>query len=312
MEARLLHDVGVIRRDAGDLQRAATDLERAIELYQTVPGSELDQIDATRALATTRLRQTQLDVADDLFASARGRSVAALGEGHPDVALADIGHARVLDARNKHTEAVASLQAAVAAAREVYPATDPALIPMLQALADSHAAHGDHGKAVEQLRAILLLQQTRLGDHPEVADVLHRIGRTLEAAERPEQARESHARALQMWERTRGKDHPDLAFALTSLGLLDVHAGDPTTAVERLERALKLRGGRGLDPALLAHTQFALAQALHATGGDHPRARELATKARDTFAKGKHPDPTAAKAVEQWLDVATRSPTETG
>ena len=304
MEARLLHDVGAIRRDAGDLAAGENDLQRALELYQTVPASELDRIGATRDLAALHLAQGSLDLADAGYADARTRSVAAVGVGHPDVALADIGRAAVLDARGNHEDAVGQMRAALASARRVYPATDPALVPMHEALVRSHRAAGEHALAVEQLRAVLQLQQTRLGDHPEVARVLYEIGLTLEAAGSDAPARDSHQLALRMWERTRGNGHPDLAYALTSLGLLDVRGGDADTAVERLERALKLRGGRGLDPALLAHTQFALAQALHATGDDQPRARELATKARDTFAKGKHPDPAAAARVEAWLTSA--------
>ncbi len=311
MEARLLQDVGVIRSDAGDFVRAATDLQRAIEVYATVPASEVDQIDATRSLAQVYLRQGKLDEAESAFADAAKRSGVIFGEGHPDVALANVGLAQVLDARGRHDDALAMMGDALASARAVYPATDPAQVPFLEALARSHSQHGDHAKAVEQTRAILELQRARLGDHPQVAQVLYEIGRSQEEAEAADQARDSHMQALRMWERTRGDDHPDLAYALTSLGLLDVQSGDPSTAVERLERALKLRGGRGLDPNLLARTQYALAQALHATGGDHPRARELATKARDTFAKGKHPDPKAAKAVERWLAEATKKPEPT-
>jgi tetratricopeptide (TPR) repeat protein len=139
-----------------------------------------------------------------------------------------------------------------------------------------------------------------------VASSLYDIGSTLEASGELEEARKHHERALKMWEQTRGKDHPDLAYALTSLGLLDVQSGEAQRAVERLERALKLRGGRGLDPQLLAQTQFALARALHATGGDHPRARELATKARDTFAKGKSPDPARADEIDRWLQATVK------
>jgi len=307
MEARLLHDVGAIRSDAGDLEPASADLLRALELYRTVPGSELDQIDATRSLAQLRLREGKLDEATTLFEEARDRSQAALGEGHPDVATANLGIARVLDARGRHDEALAMMTAALEAARSVYPDKDPALIVMFETLADSHAEHGDHALAVQQKQAVLALQRARLGEHPQVARVLHDIGRALENAEQYDAARDSHMQALRMWEQTRGEDHPDLAYALTSLGLLDVRSGEAQTAVDRLERALKLRGGRGLDPNLLARTQFALARALHATGGDHPRARELATKARDTFAKGKHPDPAAAKEVERWLAEATKT-----
>ncbi|MEM6295949.1 MAG: serine/threonine-protein kinase [Myxococcota bacterium] len=306
MEARLLHDVGVIRSDAGDLSQAVTDLERALELYRTVPGSALDQIDATRALGTVHLRAGKLDDAATALNDARRRTIETLGEDHPDVALADMGLAQVADARGDHPAALRQFDAALRLSQAGYGPNDPAVIPLLEATAHSHETHGDHAAAVAKKRDILALQTARLGEHPKVAGALYDIGRGLEHAEAFEDARRSHEQALTLWEKTRGKDHPDLAYALTSLGLLDVRRGRARDAVDRLERALKLRGGRGLDPALLARTQFALAQALHATGGDHPRARELATKARDTFAKGKRPDPLQAAAVEAWLAEATR------
>ena len=174
-------------------------------------------------------------------------------------------------------------------------------MPLVEQLAESHARRGEYAKAVEQLKRAYRLLLDQLGDHPKVATALYDIGSTLEAAGKLDEAREHHERALQTWQKTRGDDHPDLAYALTSLGLLDVQGGKADDAVEKLERALKLRGGRGLDPQLLAQTQFALAKALNATGGDHPRARELATKARDTFAKGKSPDPSRAAEIDRWL-----------
>ena len=145
-------------------------------------------------------------------------------------------------------------------------------------------------------------------DSAKVAQSLFELGHALERAGRLDEARTEYDRALSLWERTRGKDHPDVAFALTSLGQIDLLQGRANEAVERLERALKLRGGRGLDPQLLAQTQFALARALHALD-DRPRARELAAKARDAFKSGKPPAPGSAAEVERWLsDVGESVP----
>lgn len=198
--------------------------------------------------------------------------------------------------------------AAIALVQDAAGPEDLALIALFEELAANHLALGEYGPAIEHKKRIHALLVSRLGQHPRVANVLHEIGQIYENADQASQARVHHQQALAVWEATRGTDHPDIAYALTSLGRLDVSAGNPQEAVQRLERALKLRGGRGLDPQLLAHTQFALAQALHATGRDQPRARELATKARDTFAKGKSPDPTRAAEIDHWLEHTVRPP----
>ena len=306
MEARLHHDIGVIHDATGDLALAETELGKALELYASVPAADLAVIDAKRSLGDVRIHQGKLDDAAALFKEAREATVTLLSESHPEVALADAGLARVADARGDHGRAVDEFGAAIAKMEAGYGAGDLDLVPLIEQLAESHARRSEFEPAVAQKKKAYTLLMDRLGDHPRVASALYDIGSTLEAAGQLADAREHHERALRMWEQTRGKDHPDLAYALTSLGLLDVQSGEAQRAVERLERALKLRGGRGLDPQLLAQTQFALARALHATGGDHPRARELATKARDTFAKGKSPDPARADEIDRWLQATAK------
>jgi tetratricopeptide (TPR) repeat protein len=219
-----------------------------------------------------------------------------------------VGLAQVDDARGDHDAALRRFEAAVTLVETAVGDGDLALVPVFQQIANSHARSGDHEQAARAHERIHSLLRDQLGEHPSVAAALFDIGNSLEAAGDPVEARAYHERALVVWEHTRGKDHPDLAYALTTLGLLDVEAEQAPQAVERLERALKLRGGRGLDPRLLAHTQFALARALHATGGDPPRARELATKARDTFASGKSTDPARAAEIESWLETAALGP----
>lgn len=306
MEARLQHDIGVIHDATGDLAQAEAALSKALELYASVDAADLLIIDAKRCLGDVRIHQGSLDEAQSLFDQARESTVELLGESHPEVALAEAGLARVADARGKHEAALASFASAIEKAERGFGPGDLDLVPLIDDLALSHTRRAEYEKAVEQKERAFKLLQDALGEHPRVASALYDIGSTLEAAGRLEAAREHHERALRMWESTRGEDHPDLAYALTSLGLLDVQSGEAKRAVERLERALKLRGGRGLDPQLLAQTQFALARALHATGGDQPRARELATKARDTFAKGKSPDPKQAEEIDRWLQATSK------
>ena len=115
--------------------------------------------------------------------------------------------------------------------------------------------------------------------------------------------------ALALWEATRGKDHPDLAYSLTRLAALDLEDGQPKRAVERLERALKVRGRKGLAPTLLADTQFALAKALHVSGEDRTRAQELARKARKTYEEAGPDAKASMSSVDEWL-TEVRADTE--
>ncbi len=61
-----------------------------------------------------------------------------------------------------------------------------------------------------------------------------------------------------------------------------------------------MRGRKGLTPSLLADTQFALAKALHQSGEDRTRARELARKARKTYDKDG-PGQEGVESVDRWL-----------
>jgi tetratricopeptide (TPR) repeat protein len=133
---------------------------------------------------------------------------------------------------------------------------------------------------------------------------LFALGSLRADAGRREDARRDWDRALALWETTRGKDHPALAWPLTRLAALDLEDGHAKLAVERLERALKVRGRKGLPPTLLADTQFALARALHQSGEDRTRAQELARKARKTYEAAGADGASAAASIDRWLAEA--------
>src|SRR5690606_38316749 len=140
-----------------------------------------------------------------------------------------------------------------------------------------------------------------LGSHPRVAASLFALGRLHAEAGRREEARREWEQALALWEATRGKDHPALAHPLTRLAALDLEDGHAKRAVERLERALKVRGRKGLPPTVLAETQFALARALHESGEDRTRAQELARKARKTYEDAGPEGAGSVAAIDRWI-----------
>ena len=217
--------------------------------------------------------------------------------------MAELGAAmgRVDDARGRHQQARGRYQEA----RDQLDATvgprHPMVADVVQDLAASYATTREHNRAITlQQRALTILREA-LGEHPRIAAASFALGSMRLAAGRRDDARSDWELALEMWQATRGKDHPDLAFALTQLAALDLEDGQAKQAVERLERALKVRGRKGLAPTLLADTQFALARALHASGEDRTRAQELARRALKTY-EGAGPDAaTTASTVDQWL-----------
>lgn len=306
LEARLRLDMAVLFDRTGELDKAEASIQQALDLFADAPASDLGRIEARRALGDILVHRGRLDQAQTLFEDVLRETTELWGPRHPEVAVAMAGLARVSEARGRTENARETLEGAISLVEDATGPEDLSLVPLLEEFAAIHLAHEEYGPAIEHKKRIEGLLVARLGKHPRVANVLHEIGQIYERWNDEGRAREHHQRALEVWEATRGHDHPDVAYALTSLGRLDVAAGNPQQGVARLERALELRGGRGLDPRLLAQTQFALAQALQATGRDQPRARELATKARDTFAKGKSPDLERAAQIEAWLESTLR------
>jgi eukaryotic-like serine/threonine-protein kinase len=161
---------------------------------------------------------------------------------------------------------------------------------------------GRNQEALEHVDRSLEILENGLGaSHPDLAIQLNNRGEILDALGRAREARGSFEKARIIWERELGLDNRDLAYALTGIGVSYLAEGDPVSAVTPLERAFKIREAKESDPSQRAATRFALARALWESGRDRPRARTLATEARDGYAKA------AIKAklaeVDGWLET---------
>ncbi|MEX1365736.1 MAG: serine/threonine-protein kinase, partial [Nannocystaceae bacterium] len=279
-EALLRHRVGSIHAANGRWAEADEALEQAKELYEEQPRQGLALSRVLRDLAEVRVGQGRFDDADGLLDHATTLAEQTAGASHPELAAVLAARGRVDDARRKGTTAREHYAAGQALLERTVGPNSPLVADVLQDLARSHQRDGQTAAAITaQMRALTVLE-TALGEHPRVAAARFSLGVMRLDAGRRDDARGDFEGALAMWESTRGKDHPDLAYSLTRLAALDLDDGQPKRAVERLERALKVRGRKGLAPTLLADTQFALAKALHVSGEDRTRAQELARKAR--------------------------------
>jgi eukaryotic-like serine/threonine-protein kinase len=300
-EAELRHRVGSIHAANGNLTEASESLEQAKALYEKQPRHALALVRTLRDLAAVRVAEERFTDAAALLEQARSVAEGAAGAHHPEVAQVISAQGRAADAQGRTGEARACFQAALALYEATVGPRHPLVAETHEDLARSHARTGDRDAAVrEQLRAHELLAAA-LGEHPRVAEALFALGSLRAAAGRREEARHDWDQALALGERTRGKDHPALAWPLTRLAALDLEDGRAKLAVERLERALKVRGRKGLPPTLLAETQFALARALHESGEDRTRAQELARKAHKTYEAAGPAGAIAAAEIDQWL-----------
>ena len=300
-EAVLRHNVGEIHRADGAWSKATESFDTALEIYEKLPRTELAIADVLRNLGDVRIGEKRFDEAQAYFQRARELSEEAAGANHALVAKAVAGLGRVEAARGRFADARTLYTQALGVVKDAVGTRAVQLAPIHQDVARSLVAEQGWPDAIKHHEQALELLEDALGEHPRVARALHELGRTrLASGDRPG-ARVDYERALRIWEKSRGKDHPDLAFGLTQIALLDLEEEQPKQAIERLERALKVRGRKGLKPVLLADTQFALARALWMSGEDHARARELASKAHEAYAEAGPEAADSLAHVNRWL-----------
>ncbi len=134
------------------------------------------------------------------------------------------------------------------------------------------------------------------------------LGQALGGLGRVAEAEAMNTRALANYTALTGLDSPDLIDPLTFAGRYALQRGAATEALTSLERALvlaKKAAGTALDSAEI---NLLLAQALHKAHRDEPRARQLATAARDAWTEAVHKYggvniyAQRAQAAQDWLD----------
>jgi tetratricopeptide (TPR) repeat protein len=124
-------------------------------------------------------------------------------------------------------------------------------------------------------------------------------GEALSALGRHVDAESAFKNALRLLAQNVGPKHPENAFALHGLGETRLAQRAPRAAVDLFEDALRIRRRPDEDPTLMADSEFGLARALWASGGDRTRARTLAAAALKTYREARRPE--AWRAVEGWL-----------
>jgi hypothetical protein len=166
-----------------------------------------------------------------------------------------------------------------------------------------HLAGRDAEALAAYHRAADIVSRALGAEHPRVAITLENEGELLAHEHRNAEALSMFERSVAIWRKS-GSTPAVLAYGLTGEGTTLVALGRPAEATPLLEEALRARADKHLDPALVAETRFALAQALWTQPSAHARALSLAREARGDAAKAGAADRTsAARAAEidAWL-----------
>jgi tetratricopeptide (TPR) repeat protein len=242
------------------------------------------------------------DEAKRFYERALALREAALGPEHPDVAntLNNLGN--VYGAAGSFAEAEACFSRTLEIRRRALGPGHPDIASSLNNLGNVYKEKRELAAAERLLTQALEIRERALGaDHPQVARTLGNLGEVHAARGAYAAAGECFRRSLKIQEATLGADHPSVAASLLRLGTALAAEGAAEEARQVLERARELAERSTDDPAALAETRFALAQALWPSRERRPDARALATLARDAYREAGARRAAELADVEAWL-----------
>jgi tetratricopeptide (TPR) repeat protein len=155
-------------------------------------------------------------------------------------------------------------------------------------------------------RAIDIFKQHGDPEGFELAVTMSDQGDALIALGRYAEAERVYQEALRIFREQLNPEHPESASPLHGLGLAKLAQNHPHEALALLEAASRICDPDKCEPILAADIKVARARALRETGGNHVKARALATAALATYRTSNRPH--RAQKVEAWLSQPS-SPT---
>jgi len=284
--ASSLNDLGNVFVDMGRYEESLAHYERSLALYEKALGPEHPEVATVRSNVSGVLYH--LGRYEDALAQNQ-RSLAlyerTLGKTHPSVAFALVNAGEALAAMGRYAEALAVQERALGVLEAALGSENATVGVVRGNLGVTLTELGRYDEALAQLERAQGVARKALGpDDAQQAFFLEALGRVFRELKRYEEARGVLARALALREKVQGPNHPDMASALLELGELHLAQHRPAEAVPLLERALTLTAS--LDKAAV---QFPLAEALWESGGNKPRAVQLASQAQEVWKAHQHP-----------------------
>jgi tetratricopeptide (TPR) repeat protein len=185
-----------------------------------------------------------------------------------------------LKERDRHTQAVAPYQRALAIRRTTLGEEHPDCVQSTHVLAEVYRVLEDFAAAEPLLRQALDSARAILGEgHPDVAERQTDLALLYVSMKKPAQAEPLLEQALTLWRAAFGEEHPKVATALDNLGRVHLMQCDTEQAEPLFQRALAIRrkilGERHAD---VASSLNHLAE-LHQAAGRYRQAEPLLQQA---------------------------------
>jgi tetratricopeptide (TPR) repeat protein len=295
----LVRVVGVAQ-DRFDEAREIT--REAVAVIERIGGSErlraeLEVWTANILLSEHRYddARAKLDEAIPLVERAMGPTAVRLATAHNARGLA-------FTSLGKHAEAIADFEQARAIFERAVGPEHPYVIDPIGNMSNVYALEHDYERALHYDELTVHLAEVAVGTkHTRYGAQLGHLCNSHIALHRYDEAVAECSRAMRIYEDALGPTHPSLGFQLLGLGQAYLGAGHPELALPPLERALELRTTHATDPMELAETELTVARALPRAPATRVRARALATKARDAFARGGEDAKESLDAADAFL-----------
>ena len=197
-------------------------------------------------MASAQAELGELELADSHYQQAVDGLSAALGSGHPHVAIALSNRGALLVQRGQPDEALPLHRRAVAIAENVYGIDHPWVAAMRFNLADAVLEAGDPAHALALFRRCLATWQDGDGVKPQLADGLTGVGKALLRVDRSGEALPLLRRAVELYQPpaspvSRARAQALLAQALATTGDVD----DEARALAEAARQVFSRTPRG-------------------------------------------------------------------
>ncbi len=300
--ATALGDLGDVAAGTSRYDEAIAFYERALAVAERALGPD-HPLDATLRInlgASLRYKERYKEALAELD-KARAISERSLGAEHAQLATIAINTGTILLEQHHEAEAAVQFRRASEIWTKALGADHPNVATAQYRLAEVALKQGRAADASAAFQRAHDIWKAKLGpDHPSLAAALSGLGDAALAQKRPVAALGYYQRALTLLQQALGSRNPELADTLISIGNAQVALGKAKRAAPFLERAIALRQEGG-DPIDVARTRFAAAKAF--AGFDLPRARTLATDAKDAFAAAGETHAADVAEATSWLDA---------
>jgi tetratricopeptide (TPR) repeat protein len=308
--ARALDGIATAYFEQGKLEEAYDLDSQALAIAERALGASHPRLGMfLNNIGNTLSLQGRYDEGLEYLQRALAQAENTVGRAHVDTVapLDTIGS--VLTQMNRPDDALVHLRRARTLLEQHGQRDTPDYASVLNDLGSAELALGHPDVARQHHAAALALAEKILGkEHADTATSLQRLAEARSRQGEHRGALEDLERATRIVEKALGAESLAAAQVLAAQGRVRLRLGEARAAMAPLETAVRIREARRGDPRDLAEARFLLARALWDGGGDRGLARELAQRARVTYA-ARPWFREQLVAVDAWLAEAGKAST---